>query len=49
MDNVEIFYGHLEYFTVIRDILRPLGTFYGNLVEHFFRFWDQEKSGNPEG
>jgi hypothetical protein len=37
-ENVEIFYAHLEYFTDIRDILGPFGTFCVHLV-HFFRFW----------
>jgi hypothetical protein len=47
MENVELFYGHLEYFTDIRDILWPFGTFYVNLV-HFsgFGIMYQEKSGN---
>jgi hypothetical protein len=27
-----IFYGHLEYFTVIWNILRSFGIFYGHLV-----------------
>jgi hypothetical protein len=28
MENVGIFYGHLEYFTDIWNILRTLGVFY---------------------
>jgi hypothetical protein len=41
MEDVGIFYGHLEY-------LRPFGVSCGNLV-HFFRFGllCREKSGNP--
>jgi hypothetical protein len=31
LKNVDIFYGHLEHFTVIWDILGSFGT--------FFRFW----------
>jgi hypothetical protein len=31
LENVDNFDGHLEYFTVIWDILGPFGT--------FFRFW----------
>jgi hypothetical protein len=27
LENVGIFYGHLEYFNAIWDILWPLGTF----------------------
>jgi hypothetical protein len=27
LENVDIFYGHLEYFTGTWDILRPFGTF----------------------
>jgi hypothetical protein len=34
LDNVYIFYGHLEYFTVIWTIFWPFGTFCVNLV-HF--------------
>jgi hypothetical protein len=33
--NVGIFYGHLEYFTAIWNILRPLGLFYDQLVGIF--------------
>jgi hypothetical protein len=41
MENVDIFYDHLEF-------LRPFGIFCGNLV-HFFIFGMlyPEKSGNP--
>jgi hypothetical protein len=35
MENVGIFYGHLEYFTDIWNILRTFGIFYGHLV----MFW----------
>jgi hypothetical protein len=38
MENIDIFYGHLEYFTGIRDILRPYDTFCVDL-EIFFQFW----------
>jgi hypothetical protein len=38
LENVDTFYGHLEYFTDIWDILGPFGTFCDNLV-HFFQFW----------
>jgi hypothetical protein len=34
-ENVDIFYEHLEYFTDIWDILRPIGTFCVYLV-HFY-------------
>jgi hypothetical protein len=37
-ENVAKFYGHLEYFTDIWDILWPFGTFCVHLV-HFFLFW----------
>jgi hypothetical protein len=33
-----VFSGHLVYFTVIRYILWPLGTFYGHLV-YFVVIW----------
>jgi hypothetical protein len=36
--NIDIFYGHLEYFMDIWDILWPFGTFCVHLV-HFFQFW----------
>jgi hypothetical protein len=35
---LEIFYGHLVYFTAIVNILYPFGIFYGNLV-YFPTFW----------
>jgi hypothetical protein len=43
-----IFYGHLEYFMAIWDILWPFGTFCVHLV-HFsvFGIMYEEKSGNP--
>jgi hypothetical protein len=47
--NVDILYGHLEYFTNIWDTLWPLGTFCVHLVI-FFRFGyhvPRKKSGNP--
>jgi hypothetical protein len=49
MDNASIFYGHLEYSTIIWYILWPIG----NVVviwNVFSRFGIlcQEKSGNPE-
>jgi hypothetical protein len=37
LENIDIFYGHLEYFTGIWNILRTSGIFYNNLV-HNFRF-----------
>jgi hypothetical protein len=45
LENVDIFYGHLDYFTDIWDILGP---FCVHLV-HFSSFGvlRQEKSGNP--
>jgi hypothetical protein len=33
-ENVDIFYGHLEYFTDNGEILRPYGTFCVDLVHH---------------
>jgi hypothetical protein len=49
LENVDIFYVHLGYFSEIWDILLPFGTFFVNLV-HFsgFGIMHQEKSGNPE-
>jgi hypothetical protein len=38
VENVYIFYGHLEYFMEIWDILRQFCTFCIHLV-HFFRVW----------
>jgi hypothetical protein len=48
MENIDIFYGHLKYFTDIRNILWPFGTFCVCLV-HFFWFWCHvpQKSCNP--
>jgi hypothetical protein len=48
LGKVYIFYGHLEYFVEIWNILRPFGTFCIHLV-HFtgFGIMHQEKSGNP--
>jgi hypothetical protein len=45
---IYVFYGHLEYFVEIWDILWPFGIFCIHLV-HFFGFGIvyQEKSGNP--
>jgi hypothetical protein len=31
LENVDIFYGHLEYFMAIWIILRQVGIFFGNL------------------
>jgi hypothetical protein len=51
LENVDIFYGHLEYFTEIWDILRKFGIFYENVgyfmvilyilcsFNTFLRFW----------
>jgi hypothetical protein len=38
LKNVDTFYGRLECFTDIWDILWPLGTYCAHLV-HFFLFW----------
>jgi hypothetical protein len=38
LENVDIFYGHLESFTNTWDILWPFGTFCVHLV-HFLVFW----------
>jgi hypothetical protein len=38
LENVDIFYVHLEHFTDTGDVLWPFGTFCVHLV-HFFRFW----------
>jgi hypothetical protein len=38
MENVAIFFGQLEYFTAVRHILKPFGTFCGHLV-HFVVIW----------
>jgi hypothetical protein len=48
--NIDQFYGHLEYFMEIWDILRPFGTFCIHLLHTFFSsvgVMYQEKSGNP--
>jgi hypothetical protein len=47
-ENIYIFYGHLDYFKDIWDILWPFGTFSVHWV-HFSGFgtMNQEKSGNP--
>jgi hypothetical protein len=47
MENVGIFYGHLNYLTVSLCLLWPLGIFCGHLV-HFSRvgILYREKSGN---
>jgi hypothetical protein len=37
-EKIDIFSGHLEYFTDIWDILQTFGTFYDRLV-HFVFFW----------
>jgi hypothetical protein len=49
MENVGIFYGHLEYSTAIWSILRPLGKV-GEIwyVLPRFGILFQEKSGNPD-
>jgi hypothetical protein len=55
LENVYIFYGHLEYFMDIWNILWTFVIFYDHLV-HFVFVWNifsrfgimhQEKSGNP--
>jgi hypothetical protein len=48
MEDVDKFYGHLVYFTVIWFIWLPFCIFYGQLV-YFFLFGKlyQEKSGSP--
>jgi hypothetical protein len=38
LENVKIFYGHLEYFINSWDILRLFGTFCVHLVR-LFQFW----------
>jgi hypothetical protein len=48
LENVNIFYGHLKYFTDIWDNLWPFGTFCLHLVIFSgFGIMYQEKSGNP--
>jgi hypothetical protein len=39
MENAGIFYGRLEYCTVIWYILWPFGIFYGHLV-YFMAIWN---------
>jgi hypothetical protein len=48
LENVDIFYGHLEYLTDVWDILSSFGTFCVHLV-HFSGLGNiyREKSGNP--
>jgi hypothetical protein len=48
MENVGIFYGHLEYFTAIRNILLPFYNvvFIWYIISRF-GILCQEKSGNP--
>jgi hypothetical protein len=48
LENVENFYGQLDHFTVLCDILWPIGMVCIHLV-HFsgFGIMYQEKSGNP--
>jgi hypothetical protein len=48
MQNVDIFYGHLEYFTDIWVILGPLIVFIWSIFSGFGITY-QEKSGNPAG
>jgi hypothetical protein len=55
MENAGIFYGHLEYFMVIWNILRSFGIFFwpfGYVVVIWYIFprfgiLCQQKSGNP--
>jgi hypothetical protein len=49
LENFEIFYGHLEYFTDIWDILWAFGTFCVHLV-HFsgFGIMHQNNLANPD-
>jgi hypothetical protein len=48
LEKVDIFYGHLEYFTDIWNFYDRFGTFCVHLV-HFssFGIMNREKSGNP--
>jgi hypothetical protein len=49
IENVVIFYYHLEYFTAILYNLKPFGIVFGHLV--YFSVLgclDQKKSGNPD-
>jgi hypothetical protein len=51
LQNVDVLYGHLEYFTGIWDILRPFYPFCVHLV-HFFPVLvsrTKKKSGSPVG
>jgi hypothetical protein len=48
LENVNIFYGHLEYFAEIWEVLWPFGKFV--LIWYIFPVFGivyQEKSGNP--
>jgi hypothetical protein len=48
MENVGLFYGHLEYITAIRYILWPFGELVVIwYIFHCFGILYQEKSGNP--
>jgi hypothetical protein len=38
LENVDIFYGHLEYFIDVWNVLLQFGTSCVHLV-HFFQFW----------
>jgi hypothetical protein len=42
LENVDIFYVHVEYFMDIWDILWPFGTLFVHLV-NFFQFWYHEQ------
>jgi hypothetical protein len=50
MENVVIFYGHVEYFTAMGNILRQFGTFFVviwyifHVLEYYICY---EKSGDP--
>jgi hypothetical protein len=50
IENVGVFYGHLQYFTAIWNLLWPLGNV--GVVWYVFASFGtlcQEKSGNPAG
>jgi hypothetical protein len=48
LKNVDIFYGHLKYFTDIWDVLWPIGTFvFIWYIFSGFGITRQDKSGNP--
>jgi hypothetical protein len=48
LENADIFYGHLEYFIDIWDILYPFVTFvFIWYIFSSFGIMHQEKSGNP--